>query len=124
MCYDTDVFEYSNSPKIDFAQLSKCLQKVGANEVHCIKAKRCIEDWFLIDKTGICRFLGINDNCSLRGINGIKKMENLFNKSDKVYVKGEKTEGLIQALDIEKIISEKQKSFKPLFKVLGIIDYD
>jgi len=122
LCYDTDVFGFHNSPKIDWLQIKRQLLESGANKVHFIKAEKCIEDWFLIDKEGICRFLRLDENTRLKGMNGVEKMENLFKKANKVYVKGKSVNGLIQTLDIEKIVLGKIEIFRPIYKILGITD--
>jgi hypothetical protein len=65
LCYDTDVFEFSKKPPVKWKDVEKILIENGAEKVVHIKAKKSIEDWFLIDLTGVCRYLRLSSNSSL-----------------------------------------------------------
>jgi hypothetical protein len=62
--------------------------------------------------------LSVSTTCI--GSNGVKKMENIFRKANKVYIKGGKTNGLLEALNIKKIMKEICSEIKPLCKGLGV----
>jgi hypothetical protein len=121
LCYDTDAFEFSQKPPVDWKKVEKVLLDSGAEKVIHVKAKRSIEDWFLRDFTGLCRYLKLPESTTCSGSNGVKKMENLFKKANKVYIKGKKVNGLVDALDIKKIMNEICCEIKPLCKELRAI---
>jgi len=52
-----------------------------------------------------------------------KKLENLFKKANRVYIKGGKVSGFIESLDIKKIMVEICSEIKPLCKKLGVTCY-
>lgn len=118
LCMDTDVFELSSKPPFDPKELKELLLGLGAEKVEFIKAKKCIEDWFLIDMPGVLKYLKLPKSTKVTGNTGTKKLENLFKKGNKIYIKGKKSEGFIKALDIEKIIKERSNELKPLIKAL------
>lgn len=118
LCYDTDVFEYAQHPKIDWKQIEKELRVNGANKVVHIKAKKSIEDWFLKDEQGVKKFLKLPQKTKLNGKNGQEQIEDLFKKANRVYIKGQKCEGFVKKLDIEKIVNEISDELKDIYKVL------
>lgn len=120
LCYDTDVFEFSQKPPVNWREIEKILKENGAEKVTHIKAKKSIEDWFLKDLNGLCRHLRLPTSTGLSGSNSVKKMENLFKKGNKVYIKGGKVHGFIEVLDIKKIMKEICCEIKPLCKELGV----
>jgi hypothetical protein len=120
LCYDTDVFEFSQKPPVNWKDVEKVLKDNGAEKVIHIKANKSIEDWFLKDLYGLCKYLKLPLSTGLNGSNSVKKMENLFKKGNKVYIKGGKAHGFIEALDIKKIMKEICCEIKPLCKDLGV----
>lgn len=56
---------------------------------------------------------------SIRPLCNDKKMENLFKKANKVYIKGGKTTDFLDSLDIKKIMGKICCEIKPLCKELG-----
>ena len=118
LCYDTDVFECSVNPPVNWDHINDCLIKLGANKVIHIKAEKCIEDIFLIDIPGICDYLHINRVTRLSGNNGVDKMQQLYNRGNKVYQKGYSCSDLVKSLDINKIFSKKEKMFSPFIDEL------
>lgn len=114
---DTEV-EFSQKPPVKWKDVEKILIENRAEKVVHIKAKKSIEDWFLIDLAGICRYLGLAVSTTF-GSNGVKKMENIFRKANRVYIKGGKTSGFLEALDVKKIMKEICCEIKPLCKELG-----
>ncbi len=120
LTYDTDVFEYSANPPVNWQKLEKKLLLEGVKGVFHIKAERSIEDWFLIDKEGICKNLRIPLNTKISGDSGFKKINSLFKKANKVYSKGKESTEVISKLDIEKIRNKVSNQLKDLENFLGI----
>lgn len=120
LCYDTDVFEYSSKPPINWGLVEADLISAGANRVYHIKAKKTIEDWFLLDYPGVLKYLRLPLDTRLPSGDGIHKIQSLFKKSNKVYVKGANLDGFIDQLDIVKIIDGISKELKPLIRGLSL----
>lgn len=120
LCYDTDVFELNQNPPVNWKKVEKMLEEMGARSVTHVKAKKCIEDWFLKDLEGICHNLGIRSNQKLVGKNGVKKLESLFKKGNKIYIKGNETKNFVSSLSMQKIMREICSDLKPLCKIIGI----
>lgn len=80
LCYDTDVFEDCQKPVVDWQKVEKELLNYGVKKVNHIKANKCIEDIFLLDIPGICKYLNIDPIKNINGINGVDKMKKLFLK--------------------------------------------
>jgi hypothetical protein len=119
LCYDTDVFEFSQKPPVKWKDVEKILLDSGAEKVIHIKAKKSIEDWFLKDFSGLCRYLRLPNSTTCSGANGVKKMESLFKKANRIYIKGGKATDFIGVLDIKKIMEEICCEIKPLCRELG-----
>lgn len=117
-CYDTDIFEFSTKPPIDWEKVEKQCFKLGVNQVVQIKAIRSIEDWFLYDLDGICKFLRIQVPRTINGKNGYDKLMNLFKRANRVYIKGRQVSGLLEKLDIKTIINHVYKEIEPLEEIL------
>lgn len=117
-CYDTDVFDFNAKPPVNWNDVDTKLKRLGAKEIYHIKAEKCIEDIFLIDIAGICKYLNISQVKRVNGQNGVEKMKNLFMRGNRIYQKGFSCEGFINALDINLIFKEKQVVFKPLVQEL------
>lgn len=120
LCYDTDVFDFSQKPPVDWKEVEKELKNIGAKKVFHIKAKHSIEDWILNDFDGICRYLKISPATNNTSGSGFKKLENLFRKSNKVYIKGSKVKGFIESLSIQKIMCTNCAQVKNLCRLLGV----
>ncbi|MDD4156512.1 MAG: hypothetical protein PHY08_08075 [Candidatus Cloacimonetes bacterium] len=120
LCYDTDVFDFSLKPPINKNKLAKDLKALGAKKIYHIKADKTIEDFFLVDSTGIINFLRLGKkykvNKSHKGLDLLKKM---YKDANKTYFKGEKTEGLIDALNLNLIMGSICKQLSNLCKELG-----
>lgn len=120
-CYDTDVFGLNQNPPVDWKQVEKECRTADPNTffIH-IKAKKSIEDVFLNDPEGICSFLRLKKNTSIpEGKDGYHRLQSLFKKANKHYIKGEKVEGFVRALNIYKLMAKQCASLKPLCTVLG-----
>ena len=118
LCYDTDVFEDCQKPVVDWQKVEKELLNYGVKKVNHIKANKCIEDIFLLDIPGICKYLNIDPIKNINGINGVDKMKKLFLKGNRIYQKGYKCEGFIKHLDIDYILKKKRVMFEPLIDEL------
>ncbi|WP_315305876.1 hypothetical protein [Selenomonas noxia] len=121
LCYDMDVFEYGRNPPVDWKTVEKDLRKLPCvGDVIHLKARQTIEDWFLIDEEGVREFLGIPARKKPMTRYGYKEICALFKQANKTYVKGRGAEGLINKLDMEKIIQKKQILFDPVIQLLSI----
>lgn len=120
LCRDTDVFEFSPNPPIKWEEVEKSLYEAGASKVIHIKAKYSIEDWFLYDVEGIKSFLRLPKKTKVSGKNGYEKLKQLYKLANKMYIKGMKSNGMINKLDIDKIVSEVFDELQLLYEELGI----
>lgn len=120
LCYDSDVFEYNSKPPVDLADVSKTLKQIGATCVEQVKAVSSIEDWFLYDIDGLRRYLKISPNNKLGKFKGQKGLAQLFLKSNKTYIKGTKCNGLVECLDVEKILPKICSDIRPLCNAVGL----
>lgn len=104
LCYDSDVFEFSRKPPVDWDEVTKALCEKGADDVRLVKAVTSIEDWFLYDIEGLRKFLKLPMKFKMTGYKGYKGLAKLFLKAKKTYIKGVRCNGLIEALDLDVII--------------------
>ncbi len=118
LCYDTDIFEFASVPPINWKNVQNSMEKFGAKKVIQIKASRSIEDWLLYDLDGICSWLRIQVPGKVNGKNGYEKLNNLFKKKNKLYIKGKSVAGLLERLDISKIMDAVNDELEPLIDVL------
>lgn len=119
-CYDTDVFELSQAkPVVNWEKLERDFKDNGANITIHIKAKKSIEDTFLIDINGIVNFLKLKNTSinSLKG-SGFEKMKQLFKKANRVYLKGTKVDGLVESLNIDLICKNQCQNYRSLCELL------
>lgn len=119
LCRDTDVFEFAQKPKIKWNEVEKQLKEEGAKKVIHVQAVKAIEDWFLYDLEGVCKYLKI-PMTQPTGNNGYEKLGSLFKKANKTYIKGRMTKGFVESLDIEKIVDCIWDELSPICKVLGV----
>lgn len=120
LCIDSDVFALEKKPPINRKKVQQELLDAGAHSVTYIMAKYSIEDWFLSDLEGICKFLHIPATTKRPSGNGQDALKALFHKVSKVYTKGTNVAGLVEKLDIDLIIQTHCRELKPLCKVIGI----
>ena len=120
LCIDSDVFEYSKKPPINRTEIINALKNKGAQKATCITAKQSIEDWFLCDLTGIIKYLRLPSSTKRPKGNGQEALKKLFKNANKLYIKGEKTEGFIDKLNILKIIECNCATLKPLCAALDL----
>lgn len=118
LCYDSDVFEFSRKPPVDWQAVTKALKARGAREVRQVKAVTSIEDWFLYDPEGLRSYLKLPKKIKMTGYKGQKGLEQLFLKANKTYIKGIKCEGLVNALNLEVILPKIEKEISNLSRLL------
>ena len=75
LSYDSDVFEFSRKPLVDWDSVVKELKQSGAANVEQVKAVRSIEDWFLYDTEGLRKFLHLPGRFQMTGYSGQKGLE-------------------------------------------------
>lgn len=119
--YDTDVFELAQKPPVNWRDLrKKILELQGIHSFHEIKAQLMIEDWFLRDLEGICRYLKIEMPTKLIGQTGNDKMKWLFKKGKKIYQKGSYCHKFVPSLNIESIREQIKVEIKELEEILNV----
>ncbi len=119
LCYDSDVFEFGRKPNVDWKKITKELKNLGTRNVIQIEAKQSIEDWFLIDLNGLKKYLKLPSEIKMN-YKGQKGIEYLFKKANKVYIKGQRTDGLIDSLDYELIYNEIEDQIEELIELISI----
>lgn len=120
LCSDTDVFDFSSKPPIKWNEVEQEFRQNGVSQIIHVKARHSIEDWFLYDAESIMGFLRLGKNTKLIGKSGYDKLQNLYKRANKVYFKGVKSNGMIDKLDINKIVNAAGDQLKPLYDVLGV----
>lgn len=118
LCYDTDYFEFSSKPSVDWNEVNDKLMLLGAKEVYHIKAEKCIEDFLLYDVDGICNYLKIKKPGRIKGKNGVEKLDYLFSLGNRVYQKGYLSKDFIKSLNITKIREYIYKDIEPILDTL------
>jgi len=120
LCSDTDVFDFSPKPPVNWDDVKNELLNNGASKIIHVQAKKSIEDWFLYDIEGILTFLRLGENTKVSGKSGYDKIQSLYKKANRVYYKGIGCNGMIERLDIEKIANAVKSQLSPLYKALGV----
>ncbi len=87
-CFDTDEFELAKKPPTDWVRVEKKIKELQIKEFYKIMAKSMIEDWFLKDIEGLCSYLKIPIPKRLEGVGALKKIQSLFKRGNKIYIKG------------------------------------
>lgn len=118
LCYDSDVFELSRKPQVDWDSVGNGLMQAGAASVEQVIAVRSIEDWFLYDKAGLRKFLKLPGNFQMNGYSGQNGLKDLFKKARRVYIKGRECKGLVEALDMQVIVNSISSEIEELKKEL------
>ena len=118
--YDTDVFELGKKPPTNWDIVEKKLKEIGVSSFKKIQAVHCIEDWFLLDLSGLLSYLKLKKSPNLKGMTGLEKMKAIFKKGNKIYQKGTYSHKFIPNLNFELIISKLQKLLKSLEIEIGI----
>ncbi len=119
LAYDTDVFEFSSLPPVDWKRVDYLFGNYGVQSIFHIQQRSMIEDWFLGDKEGLCRYLEIPiDTAVPPGDDANKRMQSLFHIANKMYYKGHYTRNFLDDLDIGKIYKQQESSLQPLVDLL------
>lgn len=119
--YDTDVFELAQKPPTNWGVVKSKLSELDVNVFYEVKAKRMMEDWFLEDLSGLCKYLKLNPIPNkIEGKDGLEKIRKLFKKKNKIYLKGHHTNKFISHLDIKSIRDKVSSQLLPLEKALGV----
>lgn len=107
LCYDSDSYEadISKFQKDDWSVLRKKLST--AEQVVDICASAEIEDAMLVDLDSICFYFGIPKPATpLSGNSGKAKLKGLLRPYQIRYHPGDRAKGLIEALNMQRIIDE------------------
>jgi hypothetical protein len=117
--YDSDVFEFSPKPPVDWKAVEKQFRKHKKAICYHLKAIKNTEDWLFIDFEGLCDFLKLNpEKNKVKGKTGLEKIEKLFKRANKTYIKGTKVEGLLNKLNLKKIYKAKKDILETLKKAI------
>lgn len=119
LCYDSDVFERNRKPPIDFNNIERDFKREGVEYVLHFKAIKCIEDLFLKDTQNIFKFLKIKP-CNVSGKNGVEKINKLYKKVNKAYIKG-KTCDIVEHLDVKIVLSSLTKEIDKVKVILNSV---
>lgn len=118
--YDTDVFEVRNPLMVNWDALRRTVSRMGIKGFVQLGISSSIEDWILCDLEGICRYLKLKSvPKSLKGNDGNAKLNDLYGKVKRAYLKGYKTKELISALDMAVIRNKNKEVLKDLEKALN-----
>lgn len=117
--YDTDVFEVKQPQIVKWDAIGKSVKRMGIVEFIRVGVKSSIEDWILVDLSGICAYLHLKQVPSaLKGMNGY---QNLYSKAHRTYKKGYETRELINVLDMRTIRNKRQDVLAPLEETLRVV---
>lgn len=118
LCRDSDVFELAQKPPVNWNEVETAFFDNGASKVIHIEAIHTIEDWFLYDFEGILSFLRLPKSTKMPKGNGYERLKTLFRKADKMYYKGMKSNGMVERLDIKKIVHNIHDQIGSLYNAL------
>ena len=119
LCCDRDVFIGKKNPPINWNKIEKELKRNKADSVNHIIADRSIENFILLDFESILKFLNLKNvkKNDYKGLDGLKR---LFKKAGKGYIKGNRAEDLLNAVDFNVIEKKLCVQIKPLCCVIGV----
>lgn len=120
LCYDLDVFKYSCNPPVNMHEVKNELLSHGAKMVYLVAAQDSIEDWLLKDASGVLKYLRLSKSQKIPNGNGVDKLKKLFKIANKVYIKGRKSNGFVDSLEIPVIMQSICDEIAPLCKELGL----
>jgi hypothetical protein len=118
--YDTDIFEFSEQLVINWNKVKREVKRIGIKQFCEIKVECMIEDWMLDDLMGLCSYLKIDTPRTLQGKTGFEKIQTLFRKANKVYLKGVSIQKFIKNINMEKICSKRKESLVELENLLNV----
>lgn len=105
---------------MNWDRVKKEIYNINIKKFHQIKVKKMMEDWFLSDLKGLCKYLKIKEVVNLKGYTGYEKIQSLFKKGNMVYQKGTSVKNFIQFLDIGIIRDKHISELKNLESVLNV----
>lgn len=120
LAYDSDGYEYGKHPVVDRKKIESELLSNGATKVIHLVAENTIEDFIMLDKKGVLKFLDLPLTTAVKGKNGLEQLQYLFGKKNRTYFKGHKVEGLLDHLDFNLIASRLCFKLSPLCHEVGI----
>lgn len=119
--YDTDVFEYAERPVVDWNKVEREVKKLGIREFCHVRVEQMMEDWLLDDMAGICAYLKLKKVPeSLSGETGYQKMQSLFKRANKIYLKGNSIAPMLASIDMSVIRQQRQMSLARLEAILNV----
>ena len=119
--YDTDVFEFSERPVVDWDKVQREVTRIGIKEFYRIEVSQMIEDWILDDLSGLCSYLKLKSvPSSLSGTNAYAKLQNLFKRANKLYLKGLSIESFIANLDMGVIRAKRKDALRDFETTLNV----
>ena len=119
--YDTDVFEYAERPVVDWNKVEREVKKLGISEFCHVRVEQMMEDWLLDDLAGICAFLKLKKApIPLAGGTGYQKMQTLFKRANKIYLKGNSIAPMMASIDMSVIRHQRQSSLARLESILNV----
>jgi hypothetical protein len=119
-CYDTDVFDLAKKPPINWKTVRDHVTSLNIDTFIQVKSEKMIEDWFLKDTSGICRYLKIKEPKKIDAKTGYEKMKILFKKGNKIYQKGSNSHRFIKELNISSIREKVKNELQELENALGL----
>ena len=119
LCYDTDVFSFNPHPPLNWKKIEEQLKHMGANKVFHMQARTSIEEFFLQDLEGLCSYLKIDVPKHLNGNTSLDKIQELFKRADRFYMKGYRSSEFISYLDMTKIIQNKKNELQVLYNLFN-----
>ena len=106
---------------VNWDTLRKTVKRMGINDFIQLGIRSSIEDWILCDMEGICRFLKLKSvPKSLKGNDGNAKLNDLYGKVRKAYLKGYQTKELVASLDMSVIRKKNADALTDLEKALNV----
>lgn len=107
LCYDTDNYsaDISKFYEGDWKELRKTIERNRKSKVIDLAAQADIEDILLLDSDSIFTFLGIQPIPIPTGKKGKSKLKKIFRIAGNTYHEGEKAQPLIDALNMDVILS-------------------
>ena len=119
--YDTDVFEYAERPVVDWNKVEREVKKLGIREFCHVRVEQMMQDWLLDDLAGICVYLKLKKVPeSLSGETGYQKMQCLFKRANKIYLKGNSIAPMLTSIDMSVIRQLWQSSLARIEAILNV----
>ena len=118
--YDTDVFEFAERPIVDWKKVERVVKALKIQNFCQIKVERMIEDWILDDIAGLSRYLKLNEVPKLSGDNAFNKIQTLFKRANKVYLKGISIKGFVGEMDFTPIRKCRKSALSELETLLNV----